>query len=214
MKTRIGIFPLLNKDTAQFEEAHLFHGIDAENLAHIEGRWRPLFALKQQEAIRDGLSLSEINAEDAHWEWSKKSVFALKEPLLHDIFVLECGGGTQGIMLTTKGGTRCFSRHPEHLRADMLYVELLATAPWNRPRLVPNPIYKGVGRVLLATAVSSSIEQEFVGRIGLHSLPSADKYYSDVLKMTDFGIDTDHEGLRYFEFSSNQATSFLTETPN
>ena len=214
MKKRIGIVTLLNKDTAQFEEAHLFRGIDADNLADIEGRWQPLFKLKGQEAIRNGLSLSDINAEDAHWEWGKKSVFALNQPLLHDIYVLECGGRTQGIMLTTKGGTSCFSRHPDHRRADMLYVELLASAPWNRPRLVSKPIYKGVGRVLLATAVSSSIEQEFDGRIGLHSLPGAEDYYKDVLQMTDFGADANHDDLRYFEFSSNQATSFLTKTPN
>ncbi|TGS35833.1 hypothetical protein EN825_34620, partial [Mesorhizobium sp. M8A.F.Ca.ET.182.01.1.1] len=106
-----------------------------------------------------------------------------------------------------KGGQDCFSRHPEHQRVPLIYVEFLATAPWNRPKLVAEPIYKGAGRVLVGTAVSLSLEEEFGGRIGLHSLPGAEVFYRDAIGMTDLGADSEgvHKGLRYFELSSRDA---------
>ncbi len=212
MKALIDRVFLKNRDTDQYENADLFHGIDETNLAHIEGRWRPIFELRRKQAITAGQSMSDINAEDGHWAWGNKALKAIKDPFLYDIFALECGGNTQALMLTCKGGPDCFSRHPEHLKADMLYVEFLATAPWNRSRLVPNPTYKGAGITLIGTAVSRSIEEEMGGRIGLHSLPGAEEFYRDVVGMTDLGVDQEgiHKGLRYYELPGSQVNNFLT----
>ena len=203
---------LRNRTTGKFETAELFHGIDETNLSHIEGRWRPLFELRRAEAIASGKTMSDINAEDGHWDWGRKALAAISNPFLYDIFALECGGNTQALLLSCKGSTDCFSRHPEHPKADMVYVEFLATAPWNRPRLVKEPTYKGAGRVLIGTAVSLSIEEELRGRIGLHSLPGAEDFYRDAIGMADLGVDKDgpHKGLRYFELSESQISGFLT----
>lgn len=212
MKELIDRVFLLNRATRRFEAAELFRGLDSTNLAHIEGRWRPMFEVRRREAKASHQSLAEVNAEDAHWEWGKKALIALNDPLLFDFFVLECGGSTQAIMMTRKGGQDCFSRHPEHQRAPLIYVEFLATAPWNRPKLVAEPTYKGSGRVLIGTAVSLSMEEEFSGRIGLHSLPGAEIFYRDAIRMTDLGTDSEgvHKGLRYFELSSSDAATFLS----
>ncbi len=212
MKTLIDRVFLKNRDTDAYEDSDLFHGIDDTNLAHIEGRWRPMFELRRKQAIETGESISEINAEDAHWDWGNKALAAINDPFLYDIFVLECGGNTQALLMTRKGGSDCFSRHTEHPKADMLYVEFLATAPWNRPRLVPNPTYKGAGITLIGTAVSKSIEEEMCGRVGLHSLPGAEAFYRDTVGMTDFGVDQEgaHKGLRYFELPASQVNNFLT----
>ncbi|MCY4460791.1 MAG: hypothetical protein OXC26_10440 [Albidovulum sp.] len=59
---------LRNRTTGKFETAELFHGIDETNLSHIEGRWRPLFELRRAEAIASGQTMSDINAEDGHWD--------------------------------------------------------------------------------------------------------------------------------------------------
>ncbi len=212
MKALIGTVPLKNRLTGAFEDAALYLGVDRDNLAHIEGRWRPMFEARKLEAQSTGEGLPEINAEDAHWEWGRKAIAATKNPLLYDVFVLECAGGTQGMMLTKKGGLGCFSRHPDHPRKPLIYVELLSTAPWNRPRLVAEPIYKGCGRVLLATAVSFSFDEEMEGRIGLHSLSGAEAFYRDQVGMTDLGADANYPGeLRYFELSSAAATTTFTD---
>lgn len=212
MKELIDRVFLLNRASGKFDDADLCHGLDSTNLAHIEGRWRPLFELRRREAAASRQTLAEVNAEDAHWEWGKKALVALSDPLLFDFFVLECGGSTQAIMMTRKGGPDCFSRHQEHQRAPLIYVEFLATAPWNRQKLVAEPTYKGAGRVLIATAVSLSMEEEFQGRVGLHSLPGAEVFYRDVIGMTDLGADSEgvHKGLRYFELSSSDAATFLS----
>jgi len=209
MKALLSIVPLKNRLNGSFEEASLFQGIDADNLAHIEARWRPMFEQRKIEAKKTGESLAEINAEDAHWEWGKKAIAAVRDPFLFDIFVLECAGNTQAIMLVRKGGEKCFSRHPDHLRAPLIYVDFLSTAPWNRSRLVKEPVYKGCGRTLISTAISLSFEEEMRGRIGLHSLPGAEEFYQDQVGMTDLGTDRNYHGLRYFELSiSNAARIF------
>ncbi len=110
-------------------------------------------------------------------------------------------------MLVRKGGV--FSRHPDHERADLIYIERLASAPWNRPGFSDTPLYKGVGQLLLAAGVNLSLDEELGGRIGLHSLPGAETFYRDVIGMTDLGADTKHHGLQYFELSDAQAAKFL-----
>jgi hypothetical protein len=213
MKTLLRAVPLKNRLSGKFEEANLFQGIDTDNLAHIEGRWRPIFEQRKMQAKSTGESLSEINAEDAHWQWGKKMIAAVQDPLIFDIFVLECAGNTQAIMLVQKGGTKCFSRHPDHPRAPLIYVDFLSTAPWNRPKLVSEPVYKGGGRILVSTAISLSFEEEMQGRIGLHSLPGAEAFYRDQISMTDLGKDNDYNGLRYFELPSSKAVQFFTHPP-
>jgi uncharacterized protein YerC len=63
----------------------------------------------------------------------------------------------------------------------------------------------------MAAAVSMSFDEEFDGRIGLHSLPTVEKFYRDVCGMTDLGIDATR--LRYFEMTATAARRFIaTET--
>ena len=56
-----------------------------------------------------------------------------------------------------------------------------------------------------------SEELEFQGRIGLHSLPQANGFYANACGMTDLGADADHQGLRYFEMTPEQARAFVAE---
>lgn len=214
MKELIDKVFLKNRDTNLYEDAELYRGIDENNLAHIEGRWRPIFETRRSLAVQSGKSMSDINAEDAHWNWGQKALAAIDDPFLYDLFVLECGGNTQALMMTRKGGIDCFSRHPEHERSPILYIEFLATAPWNRRVLVPNPTYKGCGITLFGAAISLSIEEEMGGRIGLHSLPGAEEFYRDSIGMTDLGNDEEerHQGLRYFELPTSAVHNFLEPT--
>jgi hypothetical protein len=87
----------------------------------------------------------------------------------------------------------------------LVYVDYLETAPWNRPSPFPGPMVAGVGSVLIAAAINRSIDEEFEGRIGLHSLPQSEEFYRDKCGMTDLGPDDSYQRLRYFEATSEQA---------
>lgn len=205
MKTRIGSFDLFNRVTGQYEVADLFEGIDESNLLSYERDWRPTIDAR---VPADASTAERIaaNAEDAHWDWRRLAEF-YRNPLLFQIFAVECASRTEGFMLVRKGGK--FSRHPDHPRGDLVYIDRLATAPWNRPRFVRDPVYKGVGQLLFATAVNLSLDEGLSGRVGLHALPNAEGFYRDVLQLTDFGPDGQCYGLCYFEMSSAQAAAFL-----
>jgi hypothetical protein len=91
----------------------------------------------------------------------------------------------------------------------LAYVHFLAAAPWNLATVAPDPRFSLVGSILVATAIHLSIEEEFQGRIGLHSLPQADEWYRNSCGMTDLGRDHAVQDLRYFEMTPEQASEFL-----
>jgi hypothetical protein len=205
MKTLLETVELKNRQTRQYEPAWLYEGIDEKNLIDFEREWQPLFRNQQ---IKTGSSVERVaaEAEDAHWDWRRLAEIRAN-PLLFGMYAIECADKTQGLMLVQKGGK--FSQHPDHKRADLIYIDRLASAPWNRPNIIEQPLYKGVGRILLAAAVNLSFDEQLDGRIGLHSLPDAQTYYRDAIGMTDLGADIHHKGLQYFELSSAQASKFF-----
>ena len=64
-------------------------------------------------------------------------------------FAVECNGTTQGLMLIDLGSRRSKIRGEEGL--PLVYIDYIAIAPWNRPVLMEEPKYKGIGSVLLVT---------------------------------------------------------------
>lgn len=203
MKTLIGIFDLLNRLTGEFEDARLYRGLDAKNLGDFEEKWRPLFEERRRRARPE--ELLEANLQDAHWDWSRKA--ALWGNLLaYEAFTVEAEALTQGLMYVNK--TR-LSRVAGQQGAPLIYVELLATAPWNRHGITEKPKYKGVGQILTQAAISLSIEEEFKGRVGLHSLPQSESWYRDVLGMIDLGPDPHYQNLKYFEMTAQQAERLI-----
>lgn len=99
---------------------------------------------------------------------------------------------------------------PAEIVGIRTYIELLATAPWNRPKFVSTPRYKGVGRILLGTAISLSVELGFKGRIGLHSLPQSERWYRNEAGFTDGGYDS-AKTMQYFEMTGAQAAAFISD---
>ena len=124
-------------------------------------------------------------------------------------FSIVCNEMTQGMMIvdTVKHRGRIDAQKGQHI----VYVEYIESAPWNRAELFDSPRYQGVGSILVAAAVSQSEELEFQGRVGLHSLPQADAFYTDTCGMTDLGPDLNYRGLRYFEMTPIQAQEFIAK---
>jgi hypothetical protein len=98
---------------------------------------------------------------------------------------------------------RC--RIASQLNEHMVYVDLLSTAPWNRPNLAPKPKYRGVGGVLITEAILQRQEEGFAGGIDLHALPRSEGFYRTQWRMESLGPDPLYSDLHYFEMTSERA---------
>lgn len=96
---------------------------------------------------------------------------------------------------------------PSH---EVIYVEYVAAAPWNRRELRAAPELRGVGIVLLKAAVQFSFDAGFEGRLGLHSKPEVEGFYRDRLKLRDLGPEVANDGKWvYFEATPEIAKGIL-----
>lgn len=209
---------LRNLHSDQYDVALLVMGMDDHHLENVRQTWVPQLQdpvteirnrhtdgtgqLDKQAAYNEVVAL---DLQDSHWDWDKKWN-ELGNDISKVFFVVECNGATQAMMIVDNSTYRC--RHEDAAGNNLIYVEYVAVAPWNRRSLVADPIYKGIGKILVGTAISLSIEEEFDGRIGLHSLPQADGFYTSC-GMTDFGPDGKKQNMRYFEMTTKQANEFL-----
>lgn len=196
----------LADSTGAAVKAELWDAITEKNLADWEAEWVPeLFRLLKQ-LNRDGVE-RRLWPQSRHWNWRNK-LKAIEGLLSRPCFSVVCQNMTQGLMITnTARRARIKAQANQHL----VYVEYLESAPWNRKdmRHSAQPSYSGIGSILMRTAVEHSRDEEYKGRIGLHSLPQANDFYSNVCGMTDLGADVKYENLRYFEFTLEQAEAFI-----
>ena len=198
---------LLNVASGEPVAAELWDAINEEQLADWEGEWVPELFRAMQRLRRADVERAHW-PQSRHWDWRKK-VGVLHRMQANPGFSIVCNGLTQGMMIvdTVKHRGRLNSQNGQHL----VYVEFVENAPWNRPELFDPPRYRGVGSILIRAAVVLSEELEFNGRIGLHSLPQANGFYASTCGMTDLGSDPDHDGLRYFEMSPENAQAFIAK---
>jgi hypothetical protein len=138
--------------------------------------------------------LLELNEEDAFWSWAMKKRLSNNDDRF-EAYAIEYEGLTQGLMWLETQWHRSWL-NPNH---RLVYVEALASAPWNRQNLEDPPYLKGVGSALLLFARQRSVSLGYQGRVGLHSLPEAEEFYQRQ-NMPDYEQDPDKEDLRYFEF--------------
>ena len=196
---------LLDARSGELKAAQLLDAITEQQLEDWEAEWLPELYLGIQRLRRGGVP-KEQWPQHRHWDWRRK-VVALRGMLAAPGFSLVCDGVTQGMMIaeTVKGRCRIDSQRGQHL----VYVDYIESAPWNRPGLVDEVRYRGVGSVLVRAAIALSDDLDFQGRLGLHSLPQADRFYAEKCGMTDLGHDASHQNLRYFEMTPGQARAFV-----
>lgn len=196
---------LFNTQTCQLEPAELWDGITERQLRDWEGEWLPELFKAIQCLHRAGVDRVHW-PQSRHWNWRRKTE-ALQGMLAHPGFSIVINGMTQGMMLIDTATKRC--RLAEQKGKNLAYVEFVENAPWNRPELVTTPHYRGVGSILIRAAIALSEEEEFKGRIGLHSLPQSNNFYANTCGMSDLGPDADYQDLRYFEMTEKQAAAFI-----
>ena len=185
-------------------EAALWDAIVEKNLVDWRTEWVPeLFRLVQQ-LNRDGIG-RELWPQNLHWNWRDKTK-AIENSLGNPCFSVVCNGLTQGLMITS---TIKRARIDIQFNQHLVYIQYLESAPWNRKHSQNSAYtaYSGVGSILVRAAVAYSLQNEYKGRVGLHSLPQADDFYANTCRMTSLG--TDDTGLHYFEFTPEQAQAFI-----
>jgi len=184
--------------TGRLVEASLFDDISDRHLGLWGDTWEGAM-----EAHCRGRKAGE-QPEDHHWDWKVKAE-AWRPVLGYHSFALVCDGGLQGLMWVCDFRS---ARIPAQFGKPLVYVEFLASAPWNRPEIQTPPRYRGVGTVMVGAAVELSRELGYRGRIGLHSLPRAEPFYREACQMTELGYDAADEGLMYYETTDKQADWF------
>lgn len=153
------------------------------NLRHVEdirSLWTPM--------------LEAMNQEDAFWNWARKKQLALRQDG-YEAYAIEYEELTQGVLWLETRRHRSQSVEGQPL----VYVEAIASAPWNRRPINPEPYLRGLGSLLLQFARQRSLQLGYGGRIGLHSLAGSESFYESQNMMSG-GPDPDCEGLVYFEY--------------
>jgi hypothetical protein len=192
-------------------------GLDSVHLDHIEQAWMPIMKRQRERALLDYYTtlpeeqqthdayvamLIRLGVPDHHWDWRRKCSIA---------------PGTQrqayGLVRDYQVEAAMMLMFSHVTRLDvpgepLIYVDYLATAPWNRPAIQRPERFRGMGNMLLGTAVAVSQMKGLEGRCGLHSLPSAEGFYRRA-GMQDLGVDMAYHNLRYFEFDAAAARAFI-----
>lgn len=153
------------------------------------------------------VNLPSIRAKepDHHWKWAKlpRSYETSAE---HRLFTI-CNAlrtndnRIQGAIIYRLNGKSYLCKDE-----GAVFIEWLATAPYNRPRLKNPPVYQGAGTALLLQAMAASELSGFRGRVVLCTVDHADtiEYY----KRRGFtAIPGDEDGT--MEIESEKARAFL-----
>jgi hypothetical protein len=165
-----------------------------EKLVDVERVWSPA-----RNRLAQAMAAKRRRLESGHWNWRNK--------LENRLFAVECEGNVQGLMaLATDPRTAALP--PD---GSVVYVDYVESAPWNLRLPLQKPQFLGVGTVLIGEAVRVSQELGFGGRVGLHSLPQAEGFYSKHCRMSPCGRDPNYSGLMYFEYADNEALRWLTD---
>jgi hypothetical protein len=142
----------------------------------------------------------QLNFEDSHWNWGRKSSFYSSNEYLW--FYLVCDNRVQGICLVYQ------PKESKLATADIFYVEFIAVAPWNRSHEFNFRKFCGIGSLLLQSAIRYCVETLGLALgFSLHSLPQAESYYTKIGMTKIEGEEKD--GLAFFEMPEDHCRELL-----
>ncbi len=193
--------------TGEAVEAEIFDDVAVEHFLEAQVEWRPVVVEARRKLAATGEQ--HLIPRHAHWDWTNKEEDL--KLLAYTFYGLSCGGKLQGLMKLQTVGHRC--RLPEQLGKALVYVDYVETAPWNIKLLMKalgrEPQYAPIGSVLIRAAVRKSIEEGVKGRLGLHSLPSSERFYLHACGMKGVERDPAKQNLLWCEFTPEGADKFL-----
>ena len=144
--------------------------------------------------------LDKSQLEDMHWSWFKKHQVYYDNQYNWCFFLVD--GVPQGA---------CLIYHPKKSingQDSIFYIEYVASAPWNRPNLLDQPRFKGIGTKLLKSISKYSSANHCLNRgFSLLALPKAEGYYQKI-GMRHFQV-RDEKPMKYFEMFSDEHQIFM-----
>jgi hypothetical protein len=146
--------------------------------------------------------LQRYQQEDKFWSWAfKQQVFLSQNN--YEGYAIEVAGRTEGLMMIET------QQHRSQLAVGqpLVYIMSIASAPWNRRLILRPPEFQGVGTALLLFARQRSIDLGYGGRVGLHALPDAERFYENrhmiqIDPDPEEYLDPDEPSLTYFEYAA------------
>jgi hypothetical protein len=174
-------------------------------LIDTEQEWGPI----RLKAARNLYKAGKTEEIPQHWGWNWEKKSQKLKLLAYRCFGVEYDSKFQGLLLVKLVGVE--ARLEPDTGKPLVYIDYLESAPWNLRAMVDTPLYGGVGSLLIRTAVQLSYDEGFHGRIGLHALPQAEKFYRDDCGMHGCGPDASYENLPYYEMTREIATSFTSD---
>lgn len=187
-------------------EARLLSGMAPTDLSVVEAEWASERSLVVQRLLQSSVPRRDW-PQSLHWNWERKSPALATQTSTG--FGVVCEGKWQGVMLTKRSP---YTAQLDSCRgAPLVYIDFIEVAPWNWviSGIGRTGLYRSVGSRLFWKAVKQSEEEGFRGRVGLHSLPQAEKFYEVGCGMTPLGRDPSKQNLTYFELSEAQGRSLL-----
>jgi len=139
---------------------------------------------------------------DSDWDWRRIVSHHQNKPFFRAVSVQTDDQLIQAAML--------FQVNALSALADgqpAVYVDRLASAPWNRDSLAPNPVFRGAGTGLIRHAMLVSYSLGFSGRVNLTPVANEDWYANRGFIATD----VDRKGETVFEISAEEATRRLVK---
>lgn len=196
---------LVDVATNDVVPAELVCGIEMAHLLDWHSAWQPALGAIKATLYEQGVP-KEQWPQSGHWRWPEK--VAEGYLLGFETFCLTAEGMTQAMMridLSKESRLQGFEGKP------IAYVDYLEVAPWNQPIVGMPRRFRYAGKIMMIAAAALSVELEFKGRIGLHSLPQSESFYQD-LGMIDLGPDKEVNGeLRYFEMTADVAQALISQ---
>lgn len=156
----------------------------------FNGELIKFIAAKNLDQVELAKVLENVQLDDSHWEWLKKTIAYRGDEYVWFFLMAE-----------SQPQCACLIYHPKDSvidGQDIFYIEYVAVAPWNRVNPMIGRRFKGVGRLMV-----DFVRDYAVTALGLrpgyclHALPKAVPFYQS-LGMVAYP-DRDKGNLPYFE---------------
>ena len=187
---------LLDLETEEFVDAVIVSAFTEKILDELDAWPKNLAA---------SLMVNGSEWDDSHWNWRQlfKTASRAYPNQNVEFYAVLVNNMAQGAMMLTHPYD---SKRKHPMQTQVLHVERIAAAPSNRNHQVDRKAqYKGVGRVLMATAGARSKDLGLNGYVSLLSVAKAVNFYKEIGMVSyknevEGEVEVDHEfDLVYFE---------------
>lgn len=139
---------------------------------------------------------------DRHWNWRELVSANLNKPYFPAVCVKSADGAIQGAAIYQVN-----ARSAIEPGQRAVFVDRLATAPWNRDWLAARPRFRGTGTGLLRHAIATSYSLGLAGRVALFPIANVEFYVAIGFQPTDALVSDD----RLYELPSSSAIEILRQ---